>query len=229
MTLIKLTEPECTVRLVRNPRARRFTLRLESAGDGAVLTAPPSVPEAEMRAFLDRHSGWLDKALAKRPPSVVVGDGVLLPVDGLETPITVTDGRRSPPVLRDGALVLQGAGNEGKRIAAWLRLRARDELLPAARGYARRLCKPIARISLRDTKSRWGSCSTSGTLSFSWRLAMAPPEVRDYVAAHEAAHLVEMNHSDRFWNLVAELMPDYQDRRDWLKSEGRRLHAYRFD
>ncbi len=228
MTVIRLTDPPCDVRLVRNPRARRFTLRLESAGDGAVLTAPPSVPEAEMRDFLKRHSGWLDKALAKRPPVVTVADGISIPIDGTDTPVLVTDGRRRPPELRDGMLVLQGKGGEGARIAAWLRLRARDALFPAARGYARRLGKPIGRIALRDTTSRWGSCSSTGTLSFSWRLAMAPPEVLDYVAAHEAAHLVEMNHSDKFWSLVATLMPDYSTRRDWLKREGRRLHTFRF-
>ncbi len=229
MTVIRLTDPPCVVRLVRNPRARRFTLRLESAGEGAVLTAPPSVPEAEMRAFLDRHSGWLEKALAKRPPSIVVEDGIALPIDGVDTPVFVRAGPRRPPELRDGALHLQGHGGEGPRIAAWLRLRARDALFPAARGYARRLGKPITRISLRDTTSRWGSCSSKGTLSFSWRLAMAPPDVLDYVAAHEAAHLVEMNHSEKFWSLVDTLMPDYETRRAWLKREGRRLHSFRFD
>lgn len=229
MTVIRLTDPPCDVRLVRNPRARRFTLRLESAGDGAVLTAPPSVPEAEMRAFLDRHAGWLDKALAKRPAVEVVGHGVEMPIDGKDTPIIVREGTRRPPVLQDGALVLQGAGSEGPRIAAWLRLRARDALFPAARGYARKLGKPIARIALRDTTSRWGSCSSAGTLSFSWRLAMAPPEVLDYVAAHEAAHLVEMNHSPAYWAIVAELCPDYKSKRSWLRSEGRELHRYRFD
>jgi predicted metal-dependent hydrolase len=228
MTVIRLTDPPCDVRLVRNPRARRFTLRLESAGDGAVLTAPPSVPEAEMRAFLDRHSGWLDKALAKRPPVIDVGNGISLPIAGVDTTVVVEDGPRRPPALKDGTLILQGAGAEGARISAWLRLRARDALFPAARGYARRLGKPIARIALRDTTSRWGSSSSAGTLSFSWRLAMAPPEVLDYVAAHEAAHLVEMNHSDRFWSLVERLMPDYEERRNWLKREGRRLHSFRF-
>lgn len=228
MTVIRLTDPPCDVRLVHNPRARRFTLRLDSAGEGAVLTAPPSVPEAEMRAFLDRHTGWLDKALAKRPPMVTVGDGVEIPIDGRDVRIIVREGPRRAPVLKDDDLVLQGTGAEGARIAAWLRMRARDALMPAARGYARELGRPIARIALRDTTSRWGSCSSKGTLSFSWRLAMAPPEVLDYVAAHEAAHLVEMNHSDRFWSLVERLMPDYATHRNWLKREGRRLHAYRF-
>ncbi len=229
MSSIDLEDPPCRVRLVRNPRARRFTLRLEPAGEGAVLTVPPGVPEVESRRFLARHAGWLRTALAHRPEEVVVGHGAELPVAGRLVPVEVRPGPRRPPVLGDGALVLQGAGAEGPRIAAWLRLRARDALLPAARFHARSLGRQIAAIGLRDTRSRWGSCSTSGTLSFSWRLAMAPAEVLDYVAAHEAAHLVEMNHSARYWAVLERLVPDYDRHRAWLKREGRKLHAYRFD
>lgn len=227
--IIKLDDPECHVRLVANKRARRFILRLDSAGDGAVLTAPPSVPRHELLGFLHAHTDWLRKALESRPRQIAVEAGVTIPIDGVDTVIVACDGPRRPPHLGNGELVLQGPGEPGPRIAAWLKLRARDALLPAARGYARRLGQPIGRISLRDTRSRWGSCSSRGTLSFSWRLAMAPPDVLDYVAAHEAAHLVEMNHSKRYWAVLESIMPDYSSRRGWLKREGRRLHAYRFD
>lgn len=229
MSSIRLEDPPCLVRLVRNPRARRFTLRLESAGAGAVLTVPPGVPEAESRRFLDRHAGWLRSALAHQPGEVVVGPGARIPVAGRMVTVEARPGARRPPALADGTLVLQGAGAEGPRVAAWLRLRARDALQPAARLYARRLGRPVEAIGLRDTRSRWGSCSSTGTLSFSWRLAMAPPEVLDYVAAHEAAHLVEMNHSERYWAVLAGLMPGYESRRAWLRRHGRTLHAYRFD
>lgn len=229
MSIIDLSDPPCEVRLKRNARARRFTLRLETGGDGAVLTMPPDVAVDEARDFLDRHSGWLRRALARRPDTVAVVPGATIPVAGRDVTIVASEGPRRAPVLGDDCLTLSGAGAAGPRIAAYLRLSARDLLLPAARGHARRLGKRIERISIRDTKSRWGSCSSTGTLSFSWRLAMAPPEVADYVAAHEAAHLVEMNHSPRFWAVVERLMPDYQRRRDWLKRHGRTLHAYRFD
>ena len=228
MTCIDLHDPPCRVRLVRNPRARRFTLRLETAGAGAVLTVPQHVPAAESRRFLARHSGWLRAALARQPAATVVVPGVELPVGGVPVAVVSRPGPRRPPVLEGGALVLQGAGAEGQRIAAWLKLRARDLLLPAARGYAERLGREIAEIALRDTRSRWGSCSSRGTLSFSWRLAMAPPAVLDYVAAHEAAHLVEMNHSPRYWALLESLLPDHARHRAWLRREGRRLHAFSF-
>lgn len=228
MTCIDFDDPPCRVRVVRSARARRFTLRLETCGAGAVLTVPPGVPAAESRRFLARHAGWLRAALARQPEATLVGPGIELPVAGVSVPVVARSGPRRPPVLEDGTLILQGAGAEGPRIAAWLKLRARDALLPAARGYARRLGREIAEISLRDTRSRWGSCSSRATLNFSWRLAMAPPAVLDYVAAHEAAHLVEMNHSDRYWRLLQSLVPDHARHRTWLKREGRRLHAYRF-
>jgi predicted metal-dependent hydrolase len=228
MTSIDLDDPPCRVRLVRSARARRFTLRLETCGAGAILTVPPGVPAAESRRFLARHAAWLRAALARQPAATIVGAGTSLPVAGRLVAVVAHPGPRRPPVLRDGALILQGAGGEGPRIAAWLKLRARDALLPAARGYARRLGREIAEISLRDTRSRWGSCSSRGALSFSWRLAMAPPAVLDYVAAHEAAHLVEMNHSTRYWKVVEGLLPDHARHRAWLKREGRALHAYRF-
>ena len=225
---ILLDDPPCRVRVNVNARARRFTLRLEPDGD-AVVTVPPGVPATDTRMFLLRHSDWLAKALAKRPEQVRMLDGAALPIDGTQHTIRVEPGRRKAPFLDSGSLVVTGDGMLGPRIAAWLKLRARDRLQPAARDYARKLGKRINTISLRDTTSRWGSCSSRGNLSFSWRLAMAPTEVQDYVAAHEAAHLVEMNHSARYWATLARVMPDYQAHRDWLKREGRGLHAYRFD
>ena len=228
MDVIDLTDPPVRVRISRNSRARRFTLRLDTRGDGAVLTVPPGVPDRESRAFVSRNADWLRRALAKQPDLIDVADGAVLPVAGVPIQVHVLAGRRRAPCLQDDRLILQGAGDEGRRIAAWLKLRARDALHPAATKYAAQLGRKVARLALRDTKSRWGSCSTTGTLSFSWRLAMAPAEVLDYVAAHEAAHLVEMNHAPAFWSLVSRLCPDWRVHRDWLGSHGRDLHRYRF-
>lgn len=228
MTEILLADPPCRVVVQKNARARRFILRLDPGGDGAILTVPARVPEHEWRSFLQRHTGWLANAMARRPARVTVGHGTELPVGGAQVRIEVLDGRRRAARLDGGQLLLQGSGSEGPRVAAWLKLRARDLIEPAARMHARRVGRQIERISLRDTRSRWGSCSTTGTLSFSWRLAMAPDAVADYVAAHEAAHLVEMNHSPRFWRIVGDLVPDWKVHRDWLKAHGRALHRFDF-
>ena len=110
-----------------------------------------------------------------------------------------------------------------------MRLRARDDLAAASDFYAAEVGKTYSKISLRDTRSRWGSCSSKGVLMYSWRLIMAPTDVLRYVAAHEVAHLVEMNHSQAFWDVVADVMPDYQVHRKWLRTHGNTLHRVVFD
>ncbi|WP_347852611.1 M48 family metallopeptidase, partial [Planktomarina sp.] len=114
------------------------------------------------------------------------------------------------------------------RVKAFLKLQARLALQEAVDHYSERLGRPYGRLTLRDTTSRWGSCSTQGNLNFSWRLIMAPPEVLRYVAAHEVAHLEQMNHSAAFWALVERLFPGHQAQRDWLKHHGEDLHRYQF-
>ncbi len=124
--------------------------------------------------------------------------------------------------------VPESAAAPGAHVEGLLKAHARDRLADASERYARQVARPIKRISLRDTRSRWGSCSSAGALMYSWRLIMAPPDVLDYVAAHEVAHLCEMNHSSRFWELVEKLCPDYASHRVWLRREGASLHRYRF-
>lgn len=229
MDVLELDELPCRVRLVRNPRARRFTLRMDPTGADAILTLPPGVPDGDATSFLQRHRAWLAKAVARQPGFVRVAHGASMPIDGEMASVDVRPGRRRAPQLQGDTLLLQGEGAVGKRIAAWLKLHARDQLQPAAAHYAGLLDRKIAGISLRDTRTRWGSCSSTGALSFSWRLGMAPRAVQEYVAAHEAAHLVEMNHGPGFWALLDDVMPDWRVHRDWLKREGRMLHAYRFN
>ena len=155
--------------------------------------------------------------------------GVSIPVAGVEREIRRVAGPGRTARLSGGILTVGGTGPAGPPVAAWLKLRARDALLEAVGRHAAALGRPSGGVRLGDARTRWGSCSPRGTLSFSWRLAMAPPAILDYVAAHEVAHLAEMNHSPRFWAVVARLMPDYARRRKWLKTEGRALHRYRFE
>ncbi|MDG1999702.1 MAG: M48 family metallopeptidase, partial [Amylibacter sp.] len=94
--------------------------------------------------------------------------------------------------------------------------------------YAKMVGRSFSRITIRDTRSRWGSCTSDGNLMYSWRLIMAPPSVQAYVAAHEVCHLVEMNHSDAFWRQVAAIYPNYKKQREWLRHQGSHLHRYQF-
>lgn len=223
--IIRLDDPEVLVRLTRSARARRFTLSVR--GGEARLTAPAAAPEADTRRFLLRQSGWLRDALARSPERVKVAPGATIMLDGAPVRLIDSGATRGPCALREAGL-LTPSRNAGPAVAAFLRMRAQGRLTQSAGRAAATLGARCGRVSLRDTRSRWGSCTSRGDLAFSWRLAMAPVEVQDYVAIHEAAHLREMNHGPAFWALVARLCPDYRARRAWLRREGASLHAYDF-
>ena len=197
-----------------------------SALDGRVtLTLPPGLPESEALEFARSKQSWLAGHLADRAPEVAIVPGASLPVEGRMLRLEAGTGRRV--VVRGDALYVPGS--DPARLQAWLKALARDRLAAASDHYAGLLGRPYARLTLRDTRSRWGSCSSTRGLSYSWRLIMAPPDVLNYVAAHEVAHLEQMNHSPAFWAVVARLMPEYGDHRTWLRRSGTALHRYRFD
>ncbi|MGF1447613.1 MAG: M48 family metallopeptidase [Pikeienuella sp.] len=221
---IRLDTPKIEVRLRPHPRARRLTLRLGADGR-AVLTLPPGVAEPEAQRFLARHAAWLAQAHERQPAPLAVAWGMGLPVDGRL--VTLEPGSGSPRLDAD-RLVLRADGEPGPQAAAWLKRRASARLVPLAEGFAAQLGREVTGFAFRDTRSRWGSCTAQARLNFSWRIAMAPAEVQTYLAAHEAAHLVEMNHSPQYWAVLEGLMPTYRRPRDWLKSHGRSLHRYRF-
>lgn len=227
--LIPLDDPRTEVVVRRSARARRITLSVPRNGDAPRVTAPPHVGAADIRMFLLRQADWLRAALARAPDIVTIRDGAVVPVAGAPVAIRWTKGVRRPPRIENGQIIVEGAGDPAPRIAAWLKERARASLAPIVGDAAEALGARFGRITLRDQKGRWGSCSAQGNLNFSWRLAMAPPAVLDYVAVHEAAHLLEMNHGPRFWAHVERLRPDWREQRAWLRTEGAALHRYRFD
>ncbi|MFT7059257.1 MAG: putative metal-dependent hydrolase [Pseudorhodobacter sp.] len=188
---------------------------------------PKYAREAEAMVFLRAQEDWIRTALAKVTPEDFVTIGAQIPVEGRM--LTLRQGKGRSPVIEGETLLVPGdAARAGARAAAFLKLRARERLAVASDTYARRIGRRYLTLTLRDTRSRWGSCTAEAGLMYSWRLIMAPPQILDYVAAHEVAHLAEMNHSPAFWAVVAALMPDYQTHRRWLKAEGHHLHSYRF-
>jgi predicted metal-dependent hydrolase len=220
--------PAVEITLRRSARARRFSLRVSRLDGRVTLSLPLRAREAEAMAFLRDQEGWIRQALASVAPVAAVGLGTLLPVEGARLVLRPGTGRLVR-VEGDSLLVPGDAARVGSRVAAFLQVRARDRLAAACDRHAGALGRPYSRLTLRDTRSRWGSCTSDGALMFSWRLILAPPEVLDYVAAHEVAHLAEMNHSPAFWAVVARLCPGYTPRRAWLKRHGQALHAFRFD
>ncbi len=212
--------------LRRSPRARRLTLRLDMAARRIVLTAPDQVSAAEIGRFLARHRRWVESTRALLPPPVPLATGSVIPFRGRDHLIRHDPSwPRRPEVVQDVIRVGGPRAHLGPRLHRWLKETARTTLVAAAQDCAAQLAVGIGAIRLRDTKSRWGSCTAQGNLNFSWRLILAPPEVLRYVAAHEVAHRREMNHSPRFWRLVEGLVGDYRTPRAWLRRNGPGLHA----
>lgn len=223
---IRIGTPAIEIRLRRHAGARRMVLRVSHIDAAATLTLPPGVSLTRARAFLSDQEGWIRQQMTARAGASVVDDGVVIPFRGGELRIVATPGRR---IVHTGEeLRVPMRGDLGTRAAAWLREEARRELVAASERHATALGVRHGRISLRDPKSRWGSCTHTGDLMYSWRLVMAPPEILDYVAAHEVAHIAELNHSPAFWAAVARLMPDYDVPRQWLRTNGSALHRIRF-
>ena len=206
-------------------RARRITLRIGAADGRVTLTRPAGVPEAAALAFAREREAWLRQKLRARPADIAVRTGTDLPVEGMPFAVAAARGRAR---IEDGRLLVP-AGRAGPGAAALLKHLARERLATAADRHAAALGVRWGPLALRDPRGRWGSCTAAGRLMFSWRLAMAPPEVLDYVAAHEVAHRVHMDHSPAFWAAVERLRPDWRTARDWLRAEGPGLHRYRFD
>jgi len=217
-----------TVRQV--PRARHYRLTVD-ARKGPILTFPKGGRWTEAEAFLDRQRGWLQARLDRQAVPVVFEGGVQLPLRG-EPHTIVSTGRSRGNVQRrlsGGSAALLVPGGEAhlaRRLTDWLKAECRTDLELRVGLHAERLGVRHEAIRIRDQSSRWGSCSSAGRLNFNWRLILAPEFVLDYVAAHEVAHLIEMNHSPAFWETVRRTLPDMQHGRDWLRAHGRGLRAY---
>ena len=213
-----------TVRI--NPRARRISLRLNARGE-AVLVLPHEKLRAEGLRFAAEKRDWIARQRAGQPDRVPFAHGSTIPVRG-EPHRVVNDPAARDPVSAAGATVTVGGGPAmtERLLVGWLKREAARDFQSAVSYHAASLRLPEPPITLRDPKTRWGSCSSRKTLSLSWRLILAPPDVLDYVAAHEVCHLVEMNHSARFWALVKRTCPSFRQQEAWLTKHGRSLHRY---
>ncbi len=220
------------VALRRRPTAKRITLRVSNATGEVVLTIPERTELATAQRFAESHGNWIATRLAKVPERVTFETGAVVPLRAVPHRIVHwTNIRGTTRAAKDanGEPIIAVAGEAphvARRVKEFLQREARRDLGGAVQAYTEALGIPAKRITVRDTKSRWGSCSANGSLNFSWRLILAPPFVLDYLAAHEVAHLKEMNHSHRFWRTVQKLCPRTEDAERWLKRHGTDLHKY---
>jgi predicted metal-dependent hydrolase len=220
------------VRVRRHRQARRYTLRIQAATREVILTMPPRGSLREAKQFAQKHGGWIAARMHRLPQAVPFADGTIVPLRGIEHRIVHRPGVRGTVWTETpghGTALLCVAGDAphiGRRLGDYLRREAARDLDTASRRAADEFGVAIRRISVRDQSSRWGSCSTTGVLSYSWRLILAPPFVLNYLAVHEVAHLLEMNHSARFWRLVKRVCADSERAKTWLDVHGSDLHRY---
>ncbi|MCG8443173.1 MAG: M48 family metallopeptidase [Caulobacterales bacterium] len=216
------------VRISVNPRARRPSLRIDPMRREAVLTVPGEDEIDRARQFAYEQSEWVRRQLARLPPPRPFLEGAAIPVRGADHELK-RPGARGTARLEAGppARLLAPGPKEAfsGRVRRLLVREATSDFTEACERHAAALGVRFARLTVKDTTSRWGSCSSRGTLSFSWRIVCAPPMVLDYLAAHEVAHLREPNHSARFWRLVDSLTPVRAKAQRWLHREGPSLFA----
>ena len=219
-----------SIDLRRHRQARRYTLRVQAATRSVVLTMPLRGSVKEARAFAERNGGWIAARLKRLPQAIPFADGLELPLRDVPHRIVHRASRGTvwlEPAADMPLLCVAGdRAHLGRRVRDFLKREARRDLEAASRRYAAQLGVTVRRVAVRDQVSRWGSCTAAGVLSYSWRLILTPPYVLDYLAAHEVAHLVEMNHSRRFWRVVAGICPDWQRAKGWLTAHGNALHRY---
>jgi predicted metal-dependent hydrolase len=216
---------ELVYRVRRSTRARRIRVTVDPR-DGVEVVLPQRARDAEAASAVVELRPWIERRLAEqrelrarfeRPPGTV-------PYLGLDLAVVPQAGRTRVHRRADTLLVPDEPGAQRDALERWYRRAARAEIAPRADAAAAALGREVTRLTIRDQRTRWGSCTTKGALSFNWRLLLAPPEILDYVVWHEACHLVVMDHSPRFWALVAEHLPDYRGPKRWLRDNGAGLH-----
>lgn len=211
-----------TARLIKRKGARNITMRLKPELAEVRVTLPPYVPYKAAEAFIAERHVWLLRHWPREaytPPSFESGDVITLFDEAFV--IEHVAAARSRVEMQDGKILVHGTGTGWQsRLKAHLKTYTRTRLSEMTRAHAKNLDVRIAKVTVREMRSRWGSCSTSRSLSFNWRLCFAPKQVADYVTAHEVAHLVHHNHSEKFWELVKQLDATYESSEHWLKKNG---------
>lgn len=222
------------VEVRRHPKARRLTLRVSRTRRAVIVTLPTQCDLGEAGSFVHRHIDWVKERLGNLPDPVPFAHRQVMPLRGTPHRIVFVQPQRGRGVVQmhkptrgfKEIRVAVSDDNGPQRLRHWLFKQARKDLEARVLLHAEHLRVRPKKVSVRDQTSRWGSCSSTGALSFSWRLVMAPPFVLDYVAAHEVAHLREMNHGPRFWALVDEAVPHMDEAKEWLQIYGMDLHRY---
>ncbi len=220
-------EPDLEIFLRRNSNSRRITLRISALDGKITITGPKHVDFKEFKNFAESKKSWLKSRRKGFEPPILVSEGIKIPIGGIDTKISLSDSQNPKKV--GSILFVCKRKPVSTQVKKYLTEICRIHLDFMCKGFAERLGSKVRKITLRDTRSRWGSCSNDANLMFSWRLVMAPENILAYVAAHEIAHLKHMDHSKEFWETVEYLFGPYKKERAWLKQNGPSLHRYKFE
>ena len=218
------------LRLSVNPRARRISIRIDAKSGEVVAVAPSERRLPEAVAFARSKAAWITERLEARVEGVPLEPGTVLSLHGREVRLEATGTNGAARLTEDasGPVIRSGGEGEafGRRVEALLKREARGALTARTDHHLKTLGQNPVRVSIADTRSRWGSCSPHNrTIRYSWRVVLAPPAVLDYLAAHEVAHLVHADHSPAYWSVVHRLVGDHRPFRRWLREHGQALHA----
>lgn len=225
--MIQLGGREVALVVRRSARARRLGLRIAGHDDSVELVLPPRSRDEDGLAFLYARTDWVLERLGRLPPRVAFADGSTIPLGDVPHQVRHVPGRCRPVAVEGDEILVSGRPEHlARRLGDWLRAEAKRRIEPLAHAKAAIIGRQVTRITIRDQKSRWGSCTRGGHLSFNWRLVMAPAPVLDYVVAHEVAHIEVPNHSAEFWRVVDRLDGNRAESRAWLRQHGTRLHRY---
>jgi predicted metal-dependent hydrolase len=227
-------------RIRRSERARRARILVD--GDGVEVVVPRRFPLREVEPFVEEKRAWIERTLKRlreteaELPGARLEDGGFVPYLGqrLRLSVRVEPGRQRDHVVRRGEVLrvalpadaerlLPGDGALRDALERWYRKRARAEVAPRLDAACARAGTSYTRLQIRGQRTRWASCSSTGAMSFNWRLLLAPAEILDYVVEHEVAHLERHDHSPRFWRLLASRCPDWREREAWLRRHGHAL------
>lgn len=214
------------IKVVKSPLAKRLTLRIDEKNRIPVLTLPRYCSSRKAVEFVDNHRDWIQNMLARIPVAGQFENGESISVMGQKVIISHNSKQRGA-VLQDGFLIIGGEPEFlHRRVCDFLKKYAAKELYKLSLRKAKQIDCSVHHVVLKDTKSRWGSCSSKSNINYNWRIVLAPTHVIDYLVSHEVAHLAHPDHSQAFWDCVAFLCPDYENGRRWLKIRGKELYRW---
>lgn len=215
------------IKIIKSPQSRKMTLRIDAKEHIPVLTLPPRCSEKKAVDFVKSHQDWIETQMGRLPNCKKFEEGDIITLFGKEYTIIHNPEARCGVCIKGKELIVAGETDFlHRRVTDFIRKKAQEKFYKLSCSKAEKINSKINNVTIKDTKSRWGSCSTKHNLNYNWRIALAPDFVIDYLVSHEVAHLIHQNHSPAFWNCVRELCPHYEEGQSWLRVYGRTLYLY---